>query len=71
MVEISGFGIFVEEGSSEIGISYSAVPTFNGPGYSGNLGTGFKVGNMLEKCRVTDEAVRIRGRYLFIQQFKA
>ena len=53
MLDISASGTFDVDGSSEIGISYSAVPTVRGPRYLGKAGTGLSVANILAKCRVS------------------
>ena len=47
MVEMSGSGMCDEEGSSDTGISYSAVPTLSGPRYLGKAGTGLRLDNIL------------------------
>lgn len=48
MVDISGSGTLEEEGSSEMGISYSEVPTLSGPRYLGNAGKGLRLENILK-----------------------
>jgi hypothetical protein len=53
MVDIFGSGTLEEEGSSDMGISYSDVPTERGPRYLGNAGTGLRLDNILILCRVS------------------
>lgn len=47
MVDMVGSGTFEADGSSDTGISYSAVPTLSGPRYLGNAGTGLSEENIL------------------------
>ncbi len=47
MVDMLGSGTFDEEGMSQIGISYSEVPTPSGPRYVGKYGTGLRLENIL------------------------